>query len=58
MTIYEMYDCLHDIVGVSADALDLAFAVGGLNEKTALKILHYHTGWGNFKGFLEYLSED
>ena len=58
MTIYEMYDCLRDVVGVSADALDLAFSVGGLNEDTAIKILHYHTGWGNFEGFLDYLSEE
>ena len=58
MTIYEMYDCLRNVVGVSTDAFDLAFAVGGLNEETAVKILRYHTGWGNFQWFLEYLYEE
>lgn len=53
MTYEEMYDVLRDCVGVSEDALDLAFAVGGCNEETAERILFYFTGWKSFEGFLE-----
>lgn len=48
----EMYDILHEIVGVETNALDLAFAVSGCNEETACAILNYYTGWKSFEGFL------
>ena len=61
MTFEEMYDILVDVVacnGLDADALDLAFAVGGCNEETAERILFYYTGWHSFEGYLSELEED
>ena len=42
------YDYLRDCVGVSEEALDLAFSLNGQNEKTASEILLYYTGQDNF----------
>lgn len=53
MNYEEMYDCLHDIVGVSEEALDLAFSIGGCSEKTGERILFYYTGCHNFENFFE-----
>lgn len=49
----EMYDMLADDVGVSKEALDLAFSLGGCNEETAKHILYYYTGWRSFEGYME-----
>lgn len=57
MTFEEMYDTLDSIVMVDSEALDLAFSVGGRTKETAEKILFYYTGWGNFEGFLDEVSE-
>lgn len=54
----EMYDVLAEIVGVSKEALDLTFAVGGCNEETAERILFYYTGWKSFEGYLGELNEE
>ena len=54
----EMYDILHDCLGISEEALELAFAVGGCNEETAERILFYKTGWRTFEGWLEELTEE
>lgn len=54
----EMYDLLHDALGVDENALDLAFAIGGCNEETACAILNYYTGWKSFEGWLGDLEED
>ena len=54
----EMYDVLNEVVGVTENALDLAFAIGGCNEETAERILFYYTGWKTFEGFLGELEED
>lgn len=54
----EMYDVLNEVVGVTENALDLAFAIGGCNEETAERILFYYTGWKTFEGFLGDLEED
>lgn len=54
----EMYDILLEVVGVSEEALDLAFGVGGCNEETAERILFYKTGWRSFEGYLGELEED
>lgn len=54
----EMYDLLADVVGVSKEALDLAFAVGGCNEETAERILFYFTGWRTFEGWLGQFDDD
>lgn len=53
----EMYDLLHDVVGVKEEALELAFAIGGCNEDTAESILFYYTGWQTFEGWLLSLDE-
>lgn len=57
MTFDEMYDILRDYVGVTEQALDLAFAVGGCNEETAERILFYFTGWRSFGGFLDEIED-
>ena len=54
----EMYDILRDCLGISEEALELAFAVGGCNEETAERILFYKTGWRTFEGWLEELTEE
>jgi len=58
MKYEEMYDVLQWDVGVSQEALDLAFSLNGCNEKTACDILFYYTGWDNFEGFLEELHDE
>lgn len=57
MTFEEMYNFLHDVVGVSDEALDLAFSLNGCNEDTACNILFYFTGWKSFEGYIEEISE-
>ena len=54
----EMYDLLADVLGVSEDALGLAFAIGGCNTETAERILFYYTGWKSFEGWLGDLNEE
>lgn len=49
----EMYDVLRDVVGVSEEALELAFGIKGCSEETACAILNYRTGWKTFEGYLE-----
>lgn len=49
----QAYDILADVLGVSKDALDLAFSVGGRNMDTAKFILYYYTGWKDFNEWLE-----
>ena len=58
MEFNEMYDLLADVLGIDKNALDLAFAIGGCNEKTAEQILFYYTGWRSFEGWLGELEED
>ena len=47
----EMYDVLHDVVGVSEEVLELAFGIKGCSEETACAILNYYTGWKTFEGY-------
>ena len=49
----EMYDVLRVVVGVSEEALELAFGIKGCSEETACAILNYRTGWKTFEGYLE-----
>lgn len=49
----EAYDILADVLGISKDALDLAFSVGGCNMDTTQFILYYYTGWKDFNKLLE-----
>lgn len=58
MTWEDMYDILRYEVGVSEEALELAFGVGGCNEETAERILFYKTGWSTFEGFLGMNEEE
>lgn len=58
MNFEKMYDCLCDVIGIDEEALDLAFAVGGCNQKTAERILFYYTGWGSFEDFLDEIEEE
>lgn len=58
MEFGEMYNLLADIVGVSEDALNLAFAISGYSKETAEKILYYYTGWHSFSGWLSELEEE
>lgn len=58
MSWEEMYDILADVVGVSEEALELAFAIGGCNEETAERILFYETGWRSFEGWLGENAEE
>lgn len=51
------YDYLRDCVGVSEEALDLAFSLNGQNEKTASDILFYYTGWDNFDSHAKEMQE-
>ena len=51
------YDYLRDCVGVSEEALDLAFSLNGQNEKTASDILFYYTGWDNFDSHAKDMQE-
>ena len=51
-----MYDLLHNVVGVSKEALDLAFGINGCSKETAEKILYYYTGWQGFTGWLNDLE--
>lgn len=53
-----MYDLLYEYLGISSEALDLAFAVGGCNEETACAILNYYTGWKTFEGWLGDLNDE
>jgi hypothetical protein len=56
MTWEQMYDILHDVVGLSGDALDLAFGVIGCSTESAEDILYYATGWHSFEGYLDDLA--
>lgn len=58
MDFEEMYDILHQYVGIETNALDLAFAVGGCNEETAERILFYATGWQSFEGYLGEMEDN
>lgn len=58
MSFEEMYDLLREVLDVSEEALDLAFAIGGCNEETAERILFYYTGWQSFEGWLDEIGEN
>jgi len=58
MEFNELYDILHDVVGVGTEALDLVFGINGCNEEAACDILFYYTGWHNFEGYLEEIGEE
>lgn len=53
----DTYDYLRDLVGVSEEALDLAFSLNGQNIETAKDILFYYTGWYDFDAYSKDLQE-
>jgi hypothetical protein len=53
----DTYDYLRDVVGVSEEALDLAFSLNGQNDKTASDILFYYTGWDDFDAHAKEMQE-
>ena len=53
----DTYDFLRDVVGVSDEALDLAFSLNGQNYKTAVDILSYYTGWDDFDAYSKGIQE-
>lgn len=53
----DTYDYLRDLVGVSEEALDLAFGLNGQNIETAKDILFYYTGWNDFDAYSKDLQE-
>lgn len=57
MDCKKAYEILTDYVGVNAAALDLVLAIKGYNIETLEAVLFYYTGWRNFPGFLEDISE-
>lgn len=48
-----LYDFLRDYIGVSEDALDLAFGLIGFTKETAEDILWYQTGYNDFEQWVE-----
>lgn len=53
MTLEEKYDFLRDTVGISKEALDLAFGIKGYSDNTAKEILYWATGYDDFTEYLE-----
>lgn len=53
----EMYDILHEYLGISEEALGIACAIGGCNEETMERVLFYKTGWRTFEGWLSEIEE-
>ena len=58
MNTNTMYDILNEIVGISTDALDLAFGLNGFTEETAKNILYWQTGCRNFEQYFEEIGLD
>lgn len=44
---------LNQVVGVSEEALNLAFALDGCNQETANNILYWRTGFDSFDSYCE-----
>lgn len=47
------YDFLNEVVGISKEALDLAFGLNGCSYETAQDILYWKTGYNNFHAYIE-----
>lgn len=57
MEFNEMYDYLLEVVGVSAEALDLAFSLCGCTKETADAICFYYTGWRDIESHAKDMQE-
>lgn len=53
MTFTEQYDFLHEVFGISEEALDLAYAIGGFTDEVTNNILHYYTGYNSIEQYIE-----
>ena len=51
------YNFLLEDIGVSEEALDLAFSLNGENYQTASNILFYYTGWYDFDAYAKDMQE-
>lgn len=58
MTVDEKYDFLHDVLGISVEALDLAFGLCGYLSSTADDILYWKTGYANIEEYIEEMEEE
>ena len=52
-TFNEQYDFLCETIGVSTEALDLAYGIGGCSEETTNNILQYYTGYHSIDQYIE-----
>jgi len=52
----EMWDYLVEMGIATEDFIRGAVMIGGHNIETMEAVLFYHTGWQNFKGFIEELE--
>lgn len=52
------YDFLNEYVGITKDALDLAFGLKGYNKETAEQILDWYTGYKDFPQYAEEMEVD
>ena len=51
VSVSDLYDFLSNEVGITVDALDLAFGLNGFNRETAKNILEWYTGYNDFDSF-------
>jgi hypothetical protein len=51
MTTTEMYDYLHDVVGVGEEALQVVTAINGYSEETMCDVLYAMTGYRTFEQY-------
>ena len=58
MSYEEMYDFLHEFIGVSEETLGCCFGIWGCNEQTAINILYHFTGYNSFESFFEDWNEE
>lgn len=58
MTFTEQYDFLNEVIGISTEALDLAYGIGGCSEETTNAILRYCTGYNDIEQYKECEMEE
>ena len=58
MTFTEQYDFLNEVIGISTEALDLAYGIGGCSEETTNAILFYYTGYRSIEQYKECEGEE
>lgn len=59
MTFAEQYDFLQKVIGISEEALDLAYGIGeGSAEEITNRILFYYTGYRSIEQYIECEMEE